>query len=143
MSYERSAGAIIFYQEEKKIEYLILRYTVNYWGFPKGHVEKGESDRETAKREIYEETGIKDLTFISGFGKKARWSFKRGSHGEVINKEAIFYLGQSKTKKVKLSYEHNDYLWMPFDEAIKIVSFDNMKTILKEADDWLKIHYSG
>lgn len=138
MPYERSAGAIIFHKKNKKIEYLILHYAINYWGFPKGHVEKGESDRETAKREIDEETGLKDLTFIPGFERKTHWSFKRGSNSEVINKEAIFYLCQSKTKKVKLSFEHNDYFWLPFEEAIKIVSFDNIKTILKEADAWLK-----
>ena len=71
MPREKSAGAIIYRMENDVPQYLLLHYTPSnegkrgQWGFAKGHVEQGENDIQTAKREISEETGIKDLKFIS------------------------------------------------------------------------------
>ena len=56
MERERSAGAIIFREEKRKIYYLLLHYESGHWDFPKGHVEKEEKEKETVKREIREET---------------------------------------------------------------------------------------
>ena len=61
MPNETSAGAVVFYrsdlgQREERIEYLLL--LSNFWGFPKGHIEAGESEHAAALREIREETGL-------------------------------------------------------------------------------------
>ncbi|MDR3049188.1 MAG: NUDIX domain-containing protein [Elusimicrobiota bacterium] len=65
---EFSCGAIVYKKEGGKILFLIVHSKRNNeWGFPKGHIEKGESEKETAKREIFEETGIKEIEFIDDF----------------------------------------------------------------------------
>ena len=64
---EKSAGAIIFRKEENRAYYLLLHYPAGHWDFPKGNIENGEKEIDTAKREIYEETGIQDVEFIFGF----------------------------------------------------------------------------
>ena len=68
MSFEISAGLVIFRREQGSIEYLLLQYDEKYWGFAKGRVEKGESFSETAMRELEEETGIKKLKLIKKLG---------------------------------------------------------------------------
>ena len=138
MPYVRSAGGIIFYKKGKKIKYLLIKYRAGHWEFPRGHVEKRESDIEAAKREIEEETGLKDLVFIPGFQKKSSWFYKRKSEDKQVYKEVFFYIYQSKTKKVKLSFEHIDFCWLTYKEAIKKITFYNMKNVLREADKYIK-----
>ncbi|MCS7115998.1 MAG: NUDIX domain-containing protein [Nitrososphaerota archaeon] len=133
---ERSAGAVVFYDGEKGFEYLLLNYAAGHWDFPKGNIEKDESDVSTVRREINEETGIDDISFIPGFKRKVEYYYKRD--GKLVHKVVIFYLVQAHRKDVKLSHEHLDYSWLSYDEAIKRATFENTKRILKEADEFLK-----
>lgn len=138
---EYSAGAIIFYDDKEQgiIKYLLL-YSIGlkgkgYWGFPKGHIEDGEQPLSTAKREIMEETNIDELEFIPGFSQKERYFFRQDN--KMIYKQVIFFLAQSKSQQVKLSFEHNDFIWLSFEQAIKKVSFSSAKQMLKKAHGFL------
>lgn len=145
---ERSAGAIIFYQKKSGTrEYLLLHYPKiahgektripNHWDFPKGHIEKGEREHETVKREVLEETGIARLTFIPNFRETIRYFFARD--GKRIFKEVALYLAKSNKKNVQLSFEHLGYEWLPFEEALEKVTHKNAKEILQKADRFLRI----
>ena len=136
MPIEKSAGAIIFREEEGKIHYLLLHYRWGHWEFPRGLIEKGESLEQTARREIKEEVGIKDIEFIPGFKEWFKFFFKL--KGKNIMKIATFLLAETKTEKVKLSYEHKDYAWLTYEEALKRLTFQNSKEILKKANDFPK-----
>ena len=142
MPFEKSAGAIIFRKEKGNIYYLLLHYPSSskadrdYWDFPKGHIEKGEKEIETAKREVKEETGIDDLKFVEGFKEWFRYFFK--FKGETIFKIVTFYLAETKTKKIKLSFEHIGYKWLKYEKAIEQLTFDNAKEVLKKANQFLK-----
>jgi len=140
MPIEKSAGAIVFRREEGKIHYLLLHYPGfrgdrTHWDFPKGQIEKGESIADTAKREVEEETGIKELRILPGFKETMKYFFK--FKGENIMKFVTFFLAASEEKKVKLSYEHIGFKWLPYDEAIKQLTYNNAKAILKKADSFL------
>ena len=150
MPREKSAGAIIFRKENGVIYYLLLNYVPaekgkkGQWGFAKGHVEQGESEEETARREIAEETGIKDLKLISGFKEKEKYFFRKvyGLEGEArkkapwVFKLVVFFLAETKIIDVKISHEHTGFVWLPFDEAVKKTTFKNSKKLLKEANDF-------
>lgn len=136
MPFEKSAGAIIFRKEDKKIYYLLLYYEIGHWGVAKGHIEKGETLENTARREIEEETGIKDIKFIEGFKEWIKYFFKL--KGENIMKIATFLLAETKTKEIKLSFEHKDYAWLEYEEALEKLTFKNSKEILKKANNFLK-----
>lgn len=133
MRNEKSCGAIIFKQEERKILYLLL-YGPSYWGFVKGLVEKEESEEETALRETKEEAGIK-VKLLKGFKETIKYMYK--FDGELINKEAIFFIAQAEEDKVKISEEHEDFKWMDFQEAIELMRFKNQKEILRKANEFI------
>lgn len=140
MPFEKSAGAVVFYREKNgEIFYLLLHHEWGHFDFPKGNVEKGESLIETAKREIKEETGLEKIKFIPGFKENINYFYKL--KGKNIFKIVTFFLAQSENKKVKISFEHKEYKWLPFKEAVKILKFKNTKEILKKADNFLKLYF--
>ena len=141
MPLEKSAGAIIFRKEGGKNFYLLLHYPssakapMDYWDFPKGHIEKGEKLGETARREAGEETGLEDLKLIEGFKEWIKYFFR--VKGRTIFKIVTFLLAETKQKKVKISWEHIGFKWLPYEEALEKLTFKNAKEILEKANDFL------
>jgi len=142
MPIEKSAGAIIFRKEEGKIYYLLLHYPSSakakkdYWDFPKGHIDKGEKELDAARREIEEETGLKNVEFVDGFKEWIKYFFKFKE--ENILKFVTFYLAKTGNKNVKVSFEHIGYKWSLFEEALEQLTFENAKGILKKANKFLQ-----
>jgi len=136
---EKSAGAVIFRQEGQKVKYLLLHYESGHWDFPRGHIERGETEEETALREIREETGIKKLDFLPGFRLAHSWFYRKRFDTKTVlsHKTAILFLAETKTHQVKISSEHIGYQWLSFDKALKQLTFDNSKKILEKADKFL------
>lgn len=134
---ERSAGAVIFRKEGEKILYLLLhyKYKSEYWDFPRGNIEEGEGEHETIKREILEETGLSDISFIQDFKESTNWFYKRD--GETVFKEVVYFLVETKSKDVKISEEHIGYEWLPFEEALEKISYKNSKEIIRKANKFL------
>ena len=121
---ELSFGAVVFRKENNKVLYLLLyrKAHQNYmelWDFPRGLINKNETPEETAKREIMEETSIKELRFIKGFNESIKWFYKRD--GNLISKKATYFLAESNSKEVKISNEHDDFKWCYFDEASSLI----------------------
>jgi len=142
MPLEVSAGAIIYREDSGKNLFLLLRYPainhrsgIDYWDFVKGHVEKDEEELKTVVRETAEETGIKDLEFIDGFSQTMKYFFVY--QGRRIFKIVNFRLARTMTAQVALSDEHNDFAWLPYEEAYRALSFDNAKNVLKKAHEFL------
>jgi len=141
MIQEKSCGAVIF-RKNNETKYLLLHYessskqNYDYWDYPKGHVEEGEDELATVKREVEEETGITDIKFIENFKERIQYFFKRGK--DLVKKEVIFYLLETKTEKVKISFEHIGYKWLNYKEALEQLTFKNAKEILEKADKFLK-----
>ncbi len=122
------------------IHYLLLHYPGfrsdhSHWDFPKGHIEKGESIKETAEREVEEETGINEMRILPGFKETMKYFFKFKE--DNIMKFVTFFLAESNEKKVKLSQEHIGFKWLPYKEAIEQLTYNNAKAILKKADSFL------
>lgn len=148
MPQEKSVGAIIYRIENRQRLYLILKYKAKHWDFVKGHIDEGETDMQTLLRETQEESGIKDLKIIDGFKEYAKFVFKQ--YKELMTKEQIkagkpvwvfkivtFYLAETKTKDVIISSEHQDYKWLPYEEAFKQTTFKGSKEILRKANEFL------
>lgn len=121
MKYEKSAGVVVFRRTDDGIKYLLLykeahgQYKAG-WDLPKGWFEKDEDEKETALRELKEETGISDVKPIDGFRETIEFFYKKDN--ELVKKFVVFYLGETKQEKVKLSYEHQSYEWMDISDVI-------------------------
>ncbi len=133
---EKSAGAIVFHKGDSGIEYLVLHYPAGHWDFPKGNMEKGESEEDTILREIREETGIVSVVPLPGFSRRIEYHYRR-SDGLVF-KTVIFMLARANVKTVKLSFEHQGYAWLDYQKALDRVTFENSKTVLREAKSYLE-----
>ena len=144
MPREKSVGAIIFKKELGKIYYLLLHYHSGHWEFARGHGEEGEREIITARREIEEETGLKNLKIIPGFREYSKFFFRRTYNlPEAEKKKApwifklvVLYLAESKTSDVKISHEHKGYAWLPYEEAHKKL-MKNAKGVLEKANNFI------
>ncbi len=135
MGTEKSAGIVLFRNDASKNEFLLLNYPQGHWDFVKGKVEQNETPHETALRETKEETGITNIEFIDGFEESVEYDFRFKK--EDIHKKVIFFLAKTDEKKIKLSDEHNDYLWLEYDAALKKTTFENAKNVLTKANEFL------
>lgn len=137
---EKSAGAIVFRRDIKGIQYLLLFGDKIGWGFPKGHIDSGEEPRETAIREIEEETGIIIDEFIPKFEAYTQYDMKFDFSktppeplDKPFTKTCVYYLAEvSKGQKVTISHEHEKYIWATYSAAQEKIKFN--KDILKKAD---------
>ena len=142
MSVEKSAGAVIYRKENNENCYLLLYYPSlthrsekDYWDLPKGHMEAGEDEIQTVKREVREETGLKDIKIVSGFKETIKYFFKY--EGKTVFKTVVFYLAETKTKEINISGEHIAFEWLNFEKALKHLAYKNAKEIIKKANDYL------
>ncbi|MDP3778787.1 MAG: NUDIX domain-containing protein [bacterium] len=146
MPVERSAGAVIFRESSEGREYLLLHHqaienkrvvkaVAGHWSFPKGHVEKGETTEETVRREVKEETGITKLEFVPEFKETIRYFVNY--NGEKRMKFVAFFLCRTVEKKVTVSFEHQGFAWLPYEEAYETVTYPSDKKVLKATEDFL------
>lgn len=163
MPFEKSVGAVVFRRDGKKTYYLLLKRTPvvprsryrrtyaatgGHWDLIKGRIEKGETNLDTIRREIREETGIRNSKHVPGFStwitffyrakgeeKKDRRKKKKGLN---IFKIVTYYIFETKTKRVKISREHDDFVWLEYGDALKRITFQNTKKVLQKAHRSLK-----
>lgn len=134
---EKSCGIVLFNSDEV----LLIQHPTGsnnipgHWDFPKGHIEKNETEIETASRELFEETGIQDFELIDNFRYKISYDVFR--EGKKTPKEVIFFMAKCNTKNVKLSDEHHDYCWLDFDSAYDLLTYDNAKQVFRKTQSLL------
>jgi bis(5'-nucleosidyl)-tetraphosphatase len=133
---EKSCGAVIFIKKEDQTKYLLLNYAARHWDFVKGNMEQNETEKETTLRELREETGITDAVFVDGFKETIAYFYRR--QGLTVHKEVVFFIMESNTEKVTLSFEHIGYVWMDYQHAMEKLNFKNAKDVLQKAHDFLK-----
>ena len=135
---EQSAGFVIFRcPPGGSRQYLLLDYG-RHWDFAKGHVEEGEDDLAAATRELREETGISDVEAIPAFQHEITYFFRDRKKG-LIRKTVVFFLGQTRAvdPDIVLSHEHEAFEFLPYDAAIKRVTFPNARRVLELAEQTL------
>lgn len=134
---EVSAGAVI-YNDDTKHElrkFLVLHYPAGHWDFPKGAIEEKETEEQAATREIFEETGLRVADFVRGFRKEIEYHYRRQSM--LAHKRVIFFLAKSDNTRVTISFEHSGFEWLSFEQALQRLTFENAKSVLRDANDWL------
>lgn len=133
---EKSCGIVLFRMEGTTRFYLLLHYPGGHWDFGKGHVELNENEIETALREMKEETGIAKIALAKNFRYKVDYYYRR--ERKLYHKDVIFFVGKTIEKNVKLSHEHQGYTWLPYEAALKELTFDNAQKLLRKAENFLR-----
>jgi 8-oxo-dGTP pyrophosphatase MutT (NUDIX family) len=136
MLQEKSCGAVVFMKKDDDAKYILLNYAAGHWDFVKGNVEPNESEKQTVVRELQEETSITGAQFIDGFREAIAYFYRR--QGITIHKEVVFFLMESYTDKIELSFEHVGYVWLDYQHAMEKLTFKNSKDVLLKAHDFLK-----
>ena len=135
MIIEKSCGAVVFTRQEGLIKYVIVQSKTGVYGFPKGHVEDGESEEETARREIFEETRLK-VDFIKGFRAEDTYTFE--INGKRIKKNVVYFLAEySAQAPIAQQSELNAVCLMDYESCIDSFQFENSKKILSDAYSYL------
>ncbi|MBR3627503.1 MAG: NUDIX domain-containing protein [Elusimicrobia bacterium] len=140
---ETSVGAFIYKIENNEILFLLIYSRRNKeWGFPKGHIEPNETELETAKREIKEETGITDLNFVKDFCCCDTYKIKgtlSTTKNRIIDKNVIYYLASTKEDfKGSVDDEIEKGVWLKFNQATEYLKYDNQKKLLEQAYIYIK-----
>jgi len=125
MEKEKSCGAIIF---NENIEVLIVKHTAGHWDFPKGHMEIGEDEYQTAIREVKEETNI-DVELIKEYRYEVHYSPK-----ENVDKTVVFFLAKNKSNElIKQDEEIQNIGWFEYKEAVDVLTYDIAKELLNKS----------
>ncbi len=133
MKKEKSCGAVIYKVVNNTIYYYIIKQERGHIAFPKGHVEEGETEEETATREIKEETNI-DVLIDNKFKEISTYS-----PAKDIIKDVIFFVALALNEDIKPQKgEVAETLLVNYDEALSMLTYERDKEILEKADIYIK-----
>ena len=138
---EFSAGGILFRRDRSQRLLFLLVYSARnkIWGFPKGHIEPGETELQAGLREIKEETGIleEDMSLVAGFKEEDVYtalSHRLPHQGQAIEKHSVYFLFESKKTSVSVDgSEIAAHRWVTIEEAKSLIRFDSLNLILGKA----------
>jgi bis(5'-nucleosidyl)-tetraphosphatase len=133
---DRSYGVIPFAKQDNGIKFLLIQQTQGHWSFPKGHPNNDENEIDAAKRELYEETGIKNILIVPNLRLEENYFFKKGK--TTIYKTVVYFLGEVTDTKVDIQEEEvQDYRWVSYEEGINLITFKEAKKLLSQAYEFL------
>ena len=129
MNYEKSCGGIVYRKFHGNTEILLIKHIKSgYWSFPKGHVEPGETEEQTAIREIKEETDI-DAVIEGDFREIVTYSPRKDSR-----KDVVYFVARAKNYNFRPQpAEISDIRWVEIGQAHNLLAYDTDKLIVNKA----------
>ncbi len=120
-----------------EFQFLLVQHHAGHWAFPKGHAEDSESDVQAARRELMEETGIKNVILLEDVSLTETYFFRRA--GQTVVKTVRYFLGPVRDDAVRIqAAEIKAYRWASGSEAAELITFSESKRLLGEARQYLE-----
>ena len=134
--FEKSCGAIVYTVEDDGIKYLLVEEAGGSHSFPKGHMENGETERETALREIREETDL-EVSLIDDFRISEQY---RPAEKPGVAKQVVYFLAEytDESPRVIRPDEVRSLKSLCLEDALAVLDHEDRKTILLQADEYIK-----
>lgn len=127
---EPTAGGVIFRRgKDNRIEILLIQDAKNRWTIPKGHIEEGETPKQTAEREIGEETGLQELKVMNWLGK-INFRYRRATSLVLMTTEIFLVKALGDTDKLKPEEWMNGIKWFPANEALDKIEYDDIGKLI-------------
>lgn len=135
---ETSAGGVVYRRMADGARFLLIRDPYGNWGLPKGHIEGDESPSAAAVREVAEETGLEPVTVVAEL-PSIDWYFRQGAR--LIHKYCHFFLMESESGDPCPAHDEGitECVWLPFDEAVATITYDNARDVLRAAGESLGV----
>lgn len=128
---EPTSGGIIFRltADKKDIEVLLIQDSKGRWTIPKGHIEPGETAKMTARREIEEETGLRNFNVLTWLGK-IHFKYRRAD--KLVLMTTQIYLVQALDAREMLAGEKwmRGIQWFPFAEALDLIEYEDIEKLM-------------
>jgi bis(5'-nucleosidyl)-tetraphosphatase len=125
-----SFGIIPLQQREHTWWVCLVQHHAGHWAFPKGHPEQGESPKESAERELFEETGLRIQRFLSEESIQENYSFT--FKGQLIYKTVEYFLALVEGNLLAQEEEIAQLEWVPLDMVEKKVTFSESRLLCKQ-----------
>lgn len=127
---EPTAGGVVFRRgANNQIEILLIQDAKNRWTVPKGHIEEGETAKETAAREISEETGLSQVKVLNWLGK-INFRYRRATSLVLMTTEIFLVQAQGDTDKLKPEDWMNGIKWFSANEALDKIEYDDIGKLI-------------
>jgi 8-oxo-dGTP pyrophosphatase MutT (NUDIX family) len=128
--HETTSGGIVYrLDKDKKVEVLLIQDAKNRWTIPKGHVEPGEEPRQTAEREIQEETGLQDMEVLSWLGK-VNFRYRRVSTLVLMTMHVYLVKAKGNTDNLKPEEWLNGIKWFQVNDAIDNMEYEDINKLM-------------
>jgi ADP-ribose pyrophosphatase YjhB (NUDIX family) len=127
---EPTAGGIVFRKNDKnQVEILLIQDAKNRWTIPKGHIEEGESSKQTAEREIREETGLQEMKVLNWLGK-INFRYRRQQSLVLMTTEIFLVKALGNTNKLQPEDWMNGIKWFTAAEALDKIEYEDIGKII-------------
>jgi ADP-ribose pyrophosphatase YjhB (NUDIX family) len=128
---EPTAGGIVFRHNQKTgaLELLLIQDAKNRWTIPKGHIEEGEEAKQTAEREIREETGLQEMEVMNWLGK-INFRYRRVQSLVLMTTEIFLVRAKGNTDKLKPEDWMNDCKWLDAKDALDKIEYEDIGKLM-------------